>query len=171
MGVYAFRTKFLIDQLRRDAATPDSSRDFGKDIIPWLVKNSKAVAHRFDDSCVRSSREKTAYWRDVGRSTPIGRPISTSPTSCRNSTFMTEPGRSGPMPRSLRQPSSCTTLDGRRGMAVSSLVSGDCIVSGRFGAAQPAVHRRARAQLFHRWKRPLSCHAAISAAAQDCAGL
>ena len=48
MGIYAFRTKFLFDQLRRDAATPGSSRDFGKDIIPWLVKNSKAVAHRFD---------------------------------------------------------------------------------------------------------------------------
>src|SRR6201998_3000486 len=34
MGVYAFRTKFLIDQLRRDASTADSSRDFGKDVIP-----------------------------------------------------------------------------------------------------------------------------------------
>src|SRR5436190_6523291 len=66
MGVYVFQTRFLIEQLRRDAATPGSSRDFGKDIIPWLVKNAKAVAHRFSRSCVRSSNEKQAYWRDVG---------------------------------------------------------------------------------------------------------
>jgi len=66
MGVYVFRTAFLIEQLRRDAATPGSSRDFGKDIIPFLVKNGKAVAHRFSQSCVRAAGEEDAYWRDVG---------------------------------------------------------------------------------------------------------
>jgi glucose-1-phosphate adenylyltransferase len=130
MGVYAFRTKFLADQLRRDASTPDSSRDFGKDVIPWLVKNAKAVAHRFDYSCVRSSNEKTAYWRDVGtvdayweanidltdvvpeldlydRTWPLWTYAEISPPA----KFVHD-------------------VDGRRGMAVSSLVSGDCIVSG-----------------------------------------
>ena len=57
MGIYVFETKFLFDQLRRDAADPDSSRDFGKDIIPYIVKNGKAVAHRFANSCVRSDHE------------------------------------------------------------------------------------------------------------------
>ncbi len=57
---------FLIDQLRRDAAEPNSSRDFGKDIIPCIVEHGKAVAHRFAKSCVRSSYEAEAYWRDVG---------------------------------------------------------------------------------------------------------
>src|ERR687889_598979 len=66
MGIYVFRTRFLIDQLRRDAADPSSSRDFGKDIIPYLVKHGKAVAHRFAQSCVRSTSEAEAYWRDVG---------------------------------------------------------------------------------------------------------
>ena len=66
MGIYVFKTKFLLDQLRRDAATPGSSRDFGKDVIPYLVRNAKAVAHRFGQSCVRSSSENHAYWRDVG---------------------------------------------------------------------------------------------------------
>ena len=47
MGIYVFETKFLFDELRRDAADPNSSRDFGKDIIPHLVKHGKAVAHRF----------------------------------------------------------------------------------------------------------------------------
>ena len=47
MGIYVFETKFLFDLLRRDADDPDSSRDFGKDIIPYIVKHGKAVAHRF----------------------------------------------------------------------------------------------------------------------------
>ncbi|WP_114947913.1 glucose-1-phosphate adenylyltransferase [Microvirga calopogonii] len=66
MGIYVFSTRFLLDQLRRDAAELGSSRDFGKDIIPYLVKHGKAVAHRFTTSCVRSSAEAEAYWRDVG---------------------------------------------------------------------------------------------------------
>ena len=66
MGIYVFETEFLFDQLRRDADDPNSSHDFGKDIIPYLVKHGKAVAHRFPESCVRSDSEKEAYWRDVG---------------------------------------------------------------------------------------------------------
>ena len=66
MGIYVFETKFLIEALKRDAAEPGSNRDFGKDIIPELVKHGKAVAHHFSQSCVRSSNENEAYWRDVG---------------------------------------------------------------------------------------------------------
>lgn len=66
MGIYVFETAFLADQLRRDAAEPHSEHDFGKDIIPYLVKHGTAVAHRFAESCVRSSDQAEAYWRDVG---------------------------------------------------------------------------------------------------------
>ncbi|MBI3567948.1 MAG: glucose-1-phosphate adenylyltransferase [Gemmatimonadetes bacterium] len=66
MGIYAFKREFLHDQLRRDAADPNSARDFGRDVIPWLVKHAKAVAHRFTNSCVRSRAEADVYWRDVG---------------------------------------------------------------------------------------------------------
>jgi glucose-1-phosphate adenylyltransferase len=66
MGIYVFSTRFLLEQLRRDAAELGSSRDFGKDIIPDLVEHGKAVTHRFTTSCVRSSSEAEAYWRDVG---------------------------------------------------------------------------------------------------------
>src|SRR3712207_3250573 len=66
MGIYVFSTGFLFDQLRRDAATEGSSRDFGKDIIPYLVEHGKAMAHRFTNSCVRSESESESYWRDVG---------------------------------------------------------------------------------------------------------
>ena len=66
MGIYVFRRQFLTEQLRRDAADPHSSRDFGRDIIPYVVKHGKAVAHRFERSCVRSPDEHETYWRDVG---------------------------------------------------------------------------------------------------------
>jgi len=56
MGIYVFDTKFLIEELRRDAADPNSAHDFGRDLIPYLVSNGKAVAHHFARSCVRSPR-------------------------------------------------------------------------------------------------------------------
>ena len=65
MGIYVFETKRLLDILREDAANPNSTHDFGKDIVPNLVKNGKAVAHRFTNSCVTND-EKAHYWRDVG---------------------------------------------------------------------------------------------------------
>src|SRR5262245_33982441 len=66
MGIYVFNTQFLIDLLRSDASDSNSQHDFGKDLIPGIVKNGKAVAHRFSDSCVRSGSEAEPYWRDVG---------------------------------------------------------------------------------------------------------
>ena len=54
MGIYVFDTKFLIDELRRDAMDPNSSDDFGKDIIPYIVKNGRAVAHQFSRRIGRS---------------------------------------------------------------------------------------------------------------------
>jgi glucose-1-phosphate adenylyltransferase len=66
MGIYAFETRFLISQLKREAEQPRSSHDFGKDIIPFLVKKAKAIAHSFEHSCIRVSPDRPAYWRDVG---------------------------------------------------------------------------------------------------------
>ncbi len=66
MGIYVFETRFLFDLLERDAANPESSNDFGKDLIPLIVREGKAVAHRFSASCVKSSPEAEDYWRDVG---------------------------------------------------------------------------------------------------------
>nr|WP_285675033.1 glucose-1-phosphate adenylyltransferase [Limibaculum sp. NKW23] len=66
MGIYVFRATDLYEHLRRDAADPNTSHDFGKDIIPAIVRGGKAVAHKLSDSCVRASTEREAYWRDVG---------------------------------------------------------------------------------------------------------
>jgi glucose-1-phosphate adenylyltransferase len=65
MGIYVFKTATLFDLLRRDAADPNSNHDFGKDLVPWVVKHGKAIAHPFDRSCVRTDSDGS-YWRDVG---------------------------------------------------------------------------------------------------------
>jgi glucose-1-phosphate adenylyltransferase len=66
MGIYVFNTDFLIQELRRDATAIGSNRDFGGDIIPYIVNHGKAVAHRFSASCIRAAEEIEEYWRDVG---------------------------------------------------------------------------------------------------------
>jgi glucose-1-phosphate adenylyltransferase len=66
MGVYLFTAKFLYSELERDHRDAGSSHDFGKDVIPNLVSRGLAVAHSFEDSCVKTTPEAEAYWRDVG---------------------------------------------------------------------------------------------------------
>ncbi|MCC5974101.1 MAG: glucose-1-phosphate adenylyltransferase, partial [Rubellimicrobium sp.] len=66
MGIYVFSWKFLRELLLKDNDDPNSSHDFGNDLIPDIVRNGKAMAHRFDVSCVRSTPEAPAYWKDVG---------------------------------------------------------------------------------------------------------
>jgi glucose-1-phosphate adenylyltransferase len=130
MGIYVFATQFLFDQLRRDANDPNSSRDFGKDIIPHLVKHGKAQAHRFTESCVRSGFEAEAYWRDVGTLDAYWQAnIDLTDTVPALDLYDREwpiwtYGEVTPPAKFVHD------LDGRRGQAVSSLVSGGCIVSG-----------------------------------------
>ena len=130
MGIYVFDTKFLIEELKRDAADPNSSHDFGKDIIPHLVTNGKAVAHHFSRSCVRSSEESHIYWRDVGTVdaywaanidlTDIVPDLDLYDREWPIWTY----GEITPPAKFVHD------VDGRRGSAVSSLLSGGCIVSG-----------------------------------------
>ncbi len=69
---FIFQHEFLLDLLREDAADKNSSHDFGKDIIPHIVKNGKAVAHRFAQSCVRSSKKLPPIGAMWERWMPIG---------------------------------------------------------------------------------------------------
>jgi len=66
MGIYLFRASFLKEVLERDAADRDSGHDFGKDLIPHLVPRARVFVHRFDRSCVRNPLRPESYWRDVG---------------------------------------------------------------------------------------------------------
>ena len=130
MGIYVFDWAFLRDLLIRDAEDDGSSHDFGNDLIPAIVKNGKAMAHQFADSCVKSGLEEEPYWRDVGTIDAFWQanidltdfipkldlydsswPIWTYAEIVPPAKFIHDE-------------------DGRRGSAVSSLVSGDCIVSG-----------------------------------------
>lgn len=130
MGIYVFHTKFLIEALRRDAADPNSSKDFGKDIIPYIVKNGKAIAHRFANSCVRSDFEREPYWRDVGTIdaywqanidlTAIVPELDIYDKSWPIWTYA-----------EISPPAKFVHDDeDRRGSATSSVVAGDCIISG-----------------------------------------
>jgi glucose-1-phosphate adenylyltransferase len=132
MGIYVFKRTFLNEQLRRDAADPHSSRDFGKDIIPYLVRNAKAVAHPFSQSSVRGQSERGDYWRDVGTLdaywqanidlTEIVPDLDIYDHDWPIWTY----GEIVPPAKFVHD------APDRRGEAVSSLVSGGCIVSGSF---------------------------------------
>jgi glucose-1-phosphate adenylyltransferase len=65
MGIYVFNAAFLYEQLRLDHDDPDSSHDFGKDLIPRLAGGSRVFAHCFAESCVNMVGD-VPYWRDVG---------------------------------------------------------------------------------------------------------
>jgi glucose-1-phosphate adenylyltransferase len=130
MGIYVFNTRFLIDQLRRDAEDPTSQRDFGRDMIPHLVRQGNAIAHRFSRSCVRSGAENEAYWRDVGTidayweaNIDLTAVVPALDLYDRDWPIWTYAEITPPAKFVHDE-------DGRRGMAITSLVSGGCIVSG-----------------------------------------
>jgi len=130
MGIYVFETDFLCDLLEQDARDPNSSHDFGKDIIPALVASGDAVAHPFGRSCVMSGLETKPYWRDVGTIdaywqanidlTDFEPELDLYATDWPIWTYseLTAPAKF------------IHNEEGRRGQAVSSMVSGGCIISG-----------------------------------------
>ena len=129
MGIYVFETTRLLDILREDAANPHSSHDFGKDIVPNLVKNGKAIAHRFTQSCV-TNNEKAHYWRDVGTvdayweaNIDLTATVPELNLYDQNWPIWTYNEITAPAKFVHDEP-------GRRGEAISSMVSGNCIISG-----------------------------------------
>ena len=130
MGIYVFDTSYLFELLKHDAADDHSNHDFGKDLIPWIVKHGKAVAHRFSRSCVRSAQESEAYWRDVGT---VDAYWESNIDLCDIVPALDLYDSEWPIwtYSELTAPAKFVhDEDGRRGSAVSSLVSGGCIVSG-----------------------------------------
>ncbi len=130
MGIYVFDAQALFAALDRDAATDGSSRDFGKDLIPAMVAAGQAVAHPFGLSCVKSSPEAPAYWRDVGTveaywaaNLDLTVPLPELDMYSRDWPIWTYQEQLPPAKFVFDD-------DGRRGMAVDSLVSGGCIISG-----------------------------------------
>jgi glucose-1-phosphate adenylyltransferase len=129
MGIYLFNTRFLYEQLIRDSDEPSSTHDFGKDLIPYLVPRYRVFAHRFGDSCV-TSNGGPPYWRDVGTIDAYWE-ANIELTNVTPALDMYD--RIWPIWTHQEQLAPAKFLfddDGRRGMAVDSLVSGGDIVSG-----------------------------------------
>jgi glucose-1-phosphate adenylyltransferase len=126
MGIYVFNTRFLFEQLIKDADNVNSGHDFGHDIIPSIIQQYRVFAYPFRD--VQSGRQ--AYWRDVGTVdafwaanleligvTPelnlydVDWPIWTYQEQMPPAKFVFDD-------------------KDRRGTAVDSMVSGGCVISG-----------------------------------------
>ena len=130
MGVYIFNARFLFEQLQRDTDEKKSSHDFGKDIIPHIVPRYRVFAHRFADSCVGMTQHDIPYWRDVGT-------IDAYWEANLDLTNVTPDlnlyDKHWPIWTWQEQlPPAKFVFDDadRRGMAVDSVISGGCIVSG-----------------------------------------
>ena len=129
MGIYIFNTTFLFEQLERDALTHGSSRDFGKDIIPYIVPRYRVFAHRFADSCVGSDHH-APYWRDVGT---IDAYWEANMEMTKVTPELNLYDRDWPIWTYQEQLPPAKFVfddDGRRGTAIDSLVAGGCIISG-----------------------------------------
>ncbi len=129
MGIYVFNAPFLYEQLTRDIGTPDSSRDFGKDIIPYLVPRHRVFAQRFDDSCV-GMNGKPAYWKDVGTVDAYWEANMDLTHVTPDLNMYDQDWPIWTHQEQLPPAKFVFDDDGRRGSAVDSLVSGGCIISG-----------------------------------------
>jgi glucose-1-phosphate adenylyltransferase len=130
MGIYVFDWAFLRDLLQKDMADDSSTHDFGFDLIPHIVKHGKAVAHKFADSCVTSGLETEPYWRDVGTIDAFWQANIDLTDFVPKLDLYDQSWPIWTYAEIVPPAKFIHDEDGRRGMAVSSLVSGDCIVSG-----------------------------------------
>ena len=127
MGIYIFNRDVLVRLLREDAETPGSSHDFGKDVIPSCLRDCRVIAYDFMDINAKQAR----YWRDVGTldayyEANMDLVAVTPQLNLYDSRW---PIRT----RVLQQPPAKFVFaqEGRRmGVAVDSIVSAGCIISG-----------------------------------------
>jgi len=126
MGIYVFNTAFLYEQLMRDAHEPKSAHDFGKDILPYIISRYNVMAYPFREP----GGERQAYWRDVGTIDAYWEAnmelIGVTPE-------LNLYDNEWPIWTYQEQLPPAKFIfddDGRRGMAVDSMVSGGDIISG-----------------------------------------
>ncbi len=129
MGIYVFNASFLYEQLIRDADERHSEHDFGKDLIPYIVSRYRVFSHNFADSCIGSPKGHP-YWRDVGtvdayweanmEMIKVQPDLNLYDTDWPIWTYQEQ----------LPPAKFVFDDDDRRGMAVDSMVSGGCIISG-----------------------------------------
>src|SRR6202453_3313032 len=130
MGIYIFNTEVLLKALIADAEDPHSKHDFGHNILPNLLGTKKMMAYSFVDE----NKQQALYWGDVG--TLASSYDAANAALCAVAPTLTLYDKSWPMrPRVRQYPPAKFVFGepGRTGMAVNSIVSQGCIVSGAVG--------------------------------------
>lgn len=130
MGIYVFDAEFLYEHLSRDAALSQSSHDFGKDLIPYMVERYDVRAHLFGNSAIRNVNGAGPYWRDVGT---LDAYWEAHMDLCSVNPQLDLYDKRWPIMTRLEQlPPAKFVFDheGRRGLALDSLVSHGVIISG-----------------------------------------
>ncbi|MBN8476473.1 glucose-1-phosphate adenylyltransferase [Sulfuritalea sp.] len=130
MGVYVFNADFLFEQLIRDHDEPKSSHDFGKDLIPHCVDRYRVFAHNFVDSCVGMDETRIPYWRDAGTIDAYWEANMELTKVTPELNLYDDDWPIWTHQEQLPPAKFVFDDDGRRGMAVDSLVSGGDIISG-----------------------------------------
>jgi glucose-1-phosphate adenylyltransferase len=130
MGIYIFDTAFLLSELERDAADPASSHDFGRDLLPHLVRQQRVVAHRFETSVVNRDAAAEPYWRDVGTLDAYWDANIDLTATVPLLDLYDERWPTWTYQPQLPPAKFVHNFGDRRGTAIESLVSGGCIVSG-----------------------------------------
>ncbi|PMJ88287.1 glucose-1-phosphate adenylyltransferase [Vibrio sp. 10N.261.55.A7] len=135
MGIYIFTTQALIETLEKDALNPESTHDFGHDIIPKLIENKKVYAHQFGGDHGRVTKD--AYWRDVGTidafyqaNMDLLKPIPPMDLYQRDWAIRT-------YERQLPPARTTSSATGNEGIFINSLISSGVINSG--GSVQNSV--------------------------------
>jgi glucose-1-phosphate adenylyltransferase len=125
MGIYIFNAGFLFEQLLKDADTYDSTRDFGKDIIPSVIDKYMVNAYPF-----LNLQGGQSYWRDVGTIDAYW--------AANIELIEVNPGlnlydQTWPIWTYQEQTPPAKFVfneDQRRGQAVDSMIAGGCVISG-----------------------------------------
>jgi glucose-1-phosphate adenylyltransferase len=128
MGIYLFRTDLLYEVLRKDARE-DSAHDFGKNILPSMMQDGRVFAYNFQDE----NKKEVKYWRDIGTLDAYYEAnmdlVSVDPLFNfydQAWPIRTYQGQFPPAKFVFAE----ETDNGRLGMALDSIVSGGCIISG-----------------------------------------
>jgi glucose-1-phosphate adenylyltransferase len=126
MGVYLFNTDVLLPALLKDAEDPESSHDFGHDILPKLLDEYRVYAFNFIDE----NKKEALYWRDVGT---LDAYFDANMDVVAVSPVFNLYDKAWPIRTHQRQypPAKFVFSEpGRTGMAIDSVVSSGCIISG-----------------------------------------
>lgn len=129
MGIYIFNADYLYQLLDEDLANPESSHDFGKDIIPRVVNEKRALAHPFGMSCVQRTNDKP-YWRDVGT---VDAFWSANLDLAANMPELNLYDKDWPIwtfQEQLPPAKFVPDMNGVNGVTYNTIISGGCIVSG-----------------------------------------